>query len=63
MGGAGGMGGMGGALGAMVGGKGGGDGNTFGNTRNMSAGRWVDVTVRARGTHALDEARQAEREG
>jgi hypothetical protein len=29
----------------------------------MSAGRWVDVTVRARATPALDEARQAVPEG
>ena len=47
MGGMGATGGMGGALGAMFGGKGGGDGNVFGNTRTMGAGRWVDVTVRA----------------
>ena len=59
----GGMGGMGGALGGMFGGKLGGDGNTFGNTQAMSAGRWVDVTVRARATPALDEARQAVPEG
>lgn len=57
------MGGMGGALGSVFGGKGGGDGNTFGNTRTMSAGRWVDVTVRARATPNLDEARQAVPEG
>jgi hypothetical protein len=59
MGGMGGSGGMGGALGAMFGGKGGGDGNVFGNTRTMGAGRWVDVTVRARANPGLDEARQA----
>jgi len=59
----GGMAGMGGALGGLLGGKGGGDGNTFGNTRTMSAGRWVDVTVRARATPALDEAQQAVPEG
>jgi hypothetical protein len=53
------MGGMGGALGAMFGGKGGGDGNVFGNTRTMGAGRWVDVTVRARANPGLEEARQA----
>ena len=58
-----GMAGMGGALGGMLGGKGGGDGNTFGNTRTMSAGRWVDVTVRARATPSLDEAQQAVPEG
>ena len=52
------MGGMGG-IGAMFGGKGGGDGNVFGNTRTMGAGRWVDVTVRARANPGLDEARQA----
>jgi hypothetical protein len=50
---------MGGALGAMFGGKGGGDGNVFGNTRTMGAGRWVDVTVRARANPGLEEARQA----
>ena len=59
MGGMGGSGGMGGGLGAMFGGKGGGDGNVFGNTRTMGAGRWVDVTVRARANPGLDEARQA----
>lgn len=59
----GGMGGMGGMLGGMLGGKGGGDGNTFGNTRTMSAGRWVDVTVRARATPGLDEAQQTVPEG
>ena len=62
MGGVGGVGGMGGGLGGMFGGKAGGDGNTFGNTRTMSVGRWVDVTVRARAT-PLDEARQAVPEG
>ncbi|MCM2290596.1 MAG: hypothetical protein NDI67_16345, partial [Sulfuritalea sp.] len=60
------MGGMGGgaagALGGLFGGKGGGE-NTFGNTRTMSAGRWVDVTVRARANPGLDEARQAVPEG
>jgi len=59
----GGMGGMGGMLGGMLGGKGGGDGNSFGNTRTMSAGRWVDVTVRARATPSLEEARQVVPEG
>lgn len=62
----GGMAGMGGdpvsALGGLFGGKGAGGGsggNAFGNTRTMSAGRWVDVTVRARATPGLEEARQA----
>ena len=59
----GGVAGMGGALGGMLGGKGGGDGNTFGNTRTMSAGRWVDVTVRARAIPGLDEAQQAVPDG
>ena len=63
MGGMAGMGGTGanpmGALGAMFGGKAGGGGNTFGNTRTMSAGRWVDVTVRARANPNLGEAQQA----
>ena len=54
MGGMGATGGMGGALGAMFGGKGGGDGNVFGNTRTMGAGRWVAVTVRARANPGLD---------
>lgn len=57
------MGGMGGALGGMLGGRSGSDGNIFGNTRTMSAGRWVDVTVRARANPGLDEARQAVPEG
>lgn len=60
------MGGMGGgaagALGGLFGGKGGGE-NTFGNTRTMSAGRWVDVTVRARANPGLDEAQLAVPEG
>jgi hypothetical protein len=48
-----------GALGGMFGGKGSAGANTFGNTRTMSAGRWVDVTVRARANQSLDEATQA----
>ncbi|MDA8256237.1 MAG: hypothetical protein M0Z99_11480 [Betaproteobacteria bacterium] len=63
----GGMGGMGGgaagALGGLFGGKGGSGENTFGNTRTMSAGRWVDVTVRARANPGLEEAQQAVPEG
>lgn len=55
MGGAGGMG----ALGGMFGGKTGAGGNSFGNTRTMSAGRWVDVTVRSRANPGMEEARQA----
>ena len=55
MGGAPGMGG----LGGMFGGRGAGGGNSFGNTRSMSAGRWVDVTVRARANPNLDAAQQA----
>lgn len=58
----GGMSGMGG-LGGMFGGKGAAGGNTFGNTRSMSAGRWVDVTVRARANPNLDAAQQAVPEG
>lgn len=61
------MGGMGGgaagALGGLFGGKGGSGENAFGNTRTMSAGRWVDVTVRARANPGLDEAQQAVPEG
>ncbi len=56
------MGGMGG-MGSMFGARGGAGGNTFGNTRSMSAGRWVDVTVRARANPNLEEARQAVPEG
>ncbi len=63
----GGMAGMGGspmgALGGMLGGKGSADGNIFGNTHGMSAGRWVDVTVRSRANPNLEEARQAVPEG
>jgi hypothetical protein len=63
------MGGMGGgamgAIGGMLGGKGSGGagGNSFGNTRSMSAGRWVDVTVRTRANPNLDEAQQAVPDG
>lgn len=52
-----------GGLGGMFGGKGAGGGNSFGNTRAMSAGRWVDVTVRARANPNLDTAQQAVPEG
>ena len=48
-----------GGLGGMFGGKASAGGNTFGNTRTMSAGRWVDVTVRSRADQNLDEAQQA----
>jgi hypothetical protein len=51
------MGGM--SMGAMFGGRGEAGGNTFGNTRSMSAGRWVDVTLRARANPNLEEAQQA----
>lgn len=61
------MGGMGGnpmsALGGMFGAKTGIGSNSFGNTHSMSAGRWVDVTVRSRANPNLDEARQAVPEG
>ncbi|MCX7146445.1 MAG: hypothetical protein NT042_09640 [Sulfuritalea sp.] len=61
------MGGMGGnpmsALGGMFGGKAGVGSNSFGNTRTMSAGRWVDVTVRSRANPNLDGAQQAIPEG
>lgn len=64
------MGGMGGGamgvIGGMLGGKGnlgGAAANSFGNTRSMSAGRWVDVTVRSRANPNLDEAQQAVPEG
>jgi hypothetical protein len=61
------MGGMGGnpmsALGGMFGGKAGVGSNSFGNTRTMSAGRWVDVTVRSRANPNLEEAQQAIPEG
>ncbi len=64
------MGGMGGvgaspmsALGGMLGAKTGLGSNSFGNTRSMSAGRWVDVTVRSRANPNLEEAQQAVPEG
>ena len=60
------MGGMGGSptgmLGSMFGRKGGG-GNSFGNTKTMSAGRWVDITVKARANPNLEEAQQAVPDG
>jgi hypothetical protein len=66
----GGMAGMGGnpmnALGGILGGRSGkgvSGGNSFGNTRAMSPGRWVDVTVRTRTNPDLDEAQQAVPEG
>lgn len=43
-------------LGGLLGGGAGGARNTFGQTRSMSAGRWVDVTLRA--PAPLAEARQ-----
>ena len=51
------------ALGSMFGGKAGSGGNSFGNTRTMTAGRWVDVTVRTRANPNLEEAQQAVPEG
>ena len=51
------------ALGGMFGGKGSGGANSFGNTRTMTAGRWVDVTVRTRANPHLDEAQQAVPQG
>ncbi len=63
----GGMAGMGGspmgALGSVFGSKASGGGNSFGNTGAMSAGRWVDVTVRSRANPNLDEAQQAVPQG
>lgn len=56
------MGGLGGMFGGP-GGQAGTGGNAFGNTRAMSAGRWVDVTVRTRANPALDEAQQAVPQG
>lgn len=47
---------------AMFGGKSA-SGNSFGNTRTMSAGRWVDVTLRSRANPNLDEAQQAVPDG
>lgn len=46
------------ALGGMFGGRSSG-GNSFGNTKSMSAGRWVDVTVRSRANPNLDAAQQS----
>lgn len=54
----GGMSGMG-AIGGMFGAGGGSGSNSFGNTRSMSAGRWVDVTVRSRSNTNLEAAQQA----
>ncbi len=51
------------ALGGMLGGKTDLGSNSFGNTRSMSAGRWVDVTVRSRANPNLEEAQQAVPEG
>ena len=51
------------ALGGMLGGKAALGSNSFGNTRSMSAGRWVDVTVRSRANPNLDQAQQAVPEG
>jgi len=47
------------ALGGMFGGGGGGAKNSFGHTQQMSAGRWVDVTLYSRDAPALAEAQQA----
>ena len=47
------------ALGGMLGGKAAMGSNSFGNTRSMSAGRWVDVTVRSRANPNLEDAQQA----
>ncbi len=44
-------------LGSLFGGKSG--GNSFGNSHGMAAGRWVDVTVKARANPNLDEAQLA----
>ncbi len=54
----GGMPGMG-ALGGLFGGGGQGGGNSFGNTRGMGAGQWVDVTLHTRTNPNLDAAQQA----
>jgi hypothetical protein len=56
------MGGMAG-MGSMFGVRGEAGGNTFGNTRSMSAGRWVDVTLRARANPTLEEAKHAVPDG
>jgi hypothetical protein len=47
------------ALGGMFGGSGGGAKNSFGHTQQMSAGRWVDVTLYSRNNPSLAEAQQA----
>jgi len=47
------------ALGGMFGGGGGGAKNSFGHTQQMSAGRWVDVTLYSRNNPSLAEAQQA----
>lgn len=47
------------ALGSLFGGGAGQQGNSFGQTQSMSAGRWVDVTLHTRQNPALQEARQA----
>ena len=47
------------ALGGMFGGGGGGAKNSFGQTQQMSAGRWVDVTLYSRNNPSLAEAQQA----
>ena len=53
-----------GALGGLLGGsRSASGGNSFGNTRSMSAGRWVDVTLRSRANPNLDQAQQAVPEG
>lgn len=53
-------------MGGLLGGRGGSPatgGNNFGNTRTMSPGRWLDVTLRARINPALDAAQQRVPEG
>jgi len=57
------MGGMSGGVAGMFGARGGAGANSFGNTHGMSAGRWVDVTVRTRANANLEEAQQAVPEG
>jgi len=57
------MGGMSGGVAGMFGARGGGGANSFGNTHAMSAGRWVDVTLRSRANSNLEEAQQAAPEG
>ncbi len=46
------------AMGALFGGGGGGAMNSFGQTRSMAAGRWVDVTLYTRNNPSLAEAQQ-----